>query len=436
MSNELPHSETKGFVRWRSPLLQLAAIAAVGVLVIGLGSTIATRRAGEAEAMAQVRALTDSVAQSVVEPRLTPELIAGDPVALAELDDVVTQHVLDGENVRVKLWSADGRIVYSDEQRLIGEVYELEAETLATLEAGEVVSEISDLDGPENRFEVAEGRLLEVYLPLMGPDGQTFMYESYYVMAQVDAANDRIRSEFAPILIGSLALITMLHLGLAWALNRRLRRNQAERERLLQRAVAAQDLERRRIASDLHDGAVQDLVATTYALSSAEDTVEAAEPEVRDAVHAASTGARASLQSLRSLLVDIYPPNLGAQGLATAIDDLAAPVRARGIRVTVAVDDVDDLDPARRELAYRVVREAAQNVIRHADADECAIRVSREADRLRVTVRDDGAGFDPSTPAEEGHLGLQLLRDAATAAGAQLYVESALGVGTTVRLEA
>ena len=109
MSNELPHSETKGFVRWRSPLLQLAAIAAVGVLVIGLGSTIATRRAGEAEAMAQVRALTDSVAQSVVEPRLTPELIAGDPVALAELDDVVMQGkqlslpVGDGDN------SVDGR---------------------------------------------------------------------------------------------------------------------------------------------------------------------------------------------------------------------------------------------------------------------------------------------------------------------------------------
>mgnify|MGYP001820931625 CR=1 FL=1 len=104
-------------------LFSLAGL--VGTLIIAGGSLWASQRAGEAEAMADVGALRELVAKTVVGPSLSVELLAGDHEALARLDAIVEQRVLDEMTLRVKLWTADGTIVDSDEPRLIGEQYEL-----------------------------------------------------------------------------------------------------------------------------------------------------------------------------------------------------------------------------------------------------------------------------------------------------------------------
>ena len=199
----------------RNPFVQFAVAGLIGLVVISTVSIMASREAGEEEAMTEARRLTQVVANIVVQPALSSELIDGDPTALDALDQVVQARVIEGSTVRVKLWDADGRIIYSDEPRLIGEQYPLEGDKSESLWTGVVVSEISDLEGPENRFEADQGRLLEVYLPLDGPDGRPLLYESYFDFSEVSDASSRIRSAFLPIVVGSLAVMAVLHLVLS-----------------------------------------------------------------------------------------------------------------------------------------------------------------------------------------------------------------------------
>ncbi len=408
----------------------------VGMLAIGGGSVLASQRAGEAEAMSDVRALTQVVAKTVVEPNLSSALVEGDSEAIARLDAVVTNRVLDETTVRVKLWDASGRIVYSDEPSLIGEMYELGPEKNESLWSGDVVSEISSLEGTENRFEAADANeLLEVYLPIDGPDGNPLLYESYFATSEVTDSAARIRAEFVPIVLAALVLMEAMHLGLAWGLSRRMRRSQDERERLLQRAIDSSDVERRRIAADLHDGVVQDLVGTSFSVTAAAESAERFGPELASDLRAAAVGTRRSLQSLRSLLVDIYPPNLHDHGLEAALVDLMAPAASLGIETDLSITGDPDSSREAVTLVYRVVQEAVRNVLRHAEATSLAIHVDATADWMAVVVADDGRGFSAADASSSGHLGLRLLSDLTADAGARFQVDSKPGTGTEIRLE-
>lgn len=386
--------------------------------------------------MAEVRTLTHLVAKTVVEPNLSPELLAGDPRAIEHLDQIVTGRVLDETTLRVKLWSADGQIVYSDEARLIGESYQLGDDETRSLWSGEVVSEISDLEGQENRYEAAiADRLLEVYLPIDGPDGNPLLYESYFTTSEVSESAGRIRAEFAPIIVAALLLMAVLHLGLARRLNTTIERNQAERELLLQRAIDSSNIERRRIAADLHDGVVQDLVGASFAVSAAAESAANQTPELATDLRSAAIGTRRSLRSLRSLLVDIYPPNLHEQGLEAALVDLLAPAANLGIATELTIPADLDPGPDTTALIYRVVQESVRNVFRHANATSLTVSVEQEPGCLAATIADNGTGFSTDQVAGSGHLGLRLLADLTVDAGAGFVVDSKPGAGTTICLQ-
>ena len=230
--------------------------------------------------MTDVKALTQVVAgRPSSNPTCRPLFVDGDPNAVARLDAMVRSRVLDDTTVRVKLWDDSGRIVYSDEPRLIGETYELDEDHRESLWNNTVVSEVSSLDGPENRFENHVDQMLEVYLPIDGPDGVPLLYESYFTVDEVTHSATRIRAEFLPITVGALGVMEAMHLGLAFGLTRRMRRNQRDRERLLQRAINSSDIERRRIAADLHDSVVQELVGASFAVSAAVESASRADAD-------------------------------------------------------------------------------------------------------------------------------------------------------------
>ncbi len=434
VSPSLAPDTSRRFDRLRNPFVQFAIAGVVGMAVIGAGSLLASYRAGEAEAMNDVRARTETLARTVLEPNLSADLLAGDPAAIEALDAIVNRRVLDGSTLRVKLWDATGLVVYSDEHQLIGERYDLDDDKVESLRSGVVVSEVSNLDGPENRFETAN-QALEVYLPVKGPSGEPLLFESYYSMAAVGASSQRIRSEFAPIVVAALLVMQAMHFGLAWGLNRRLRRSQVEREHLMQRAIDSSLLERRRIAADLHDGVVQDLAGTSFAIAAAAEVASRTSPKLASDLRSASAVTRRSLQSLRSLLVDIYLPNLRSQGLEAALVDLLAPAAGIGIHTELVVSGDVDCSLETTALVYRVVQEAVRNVFRHADAQTLAVAVTADHEATVATVGDDGRGFHTSTGSPSGHFGLRMLTDLADEAGACLMVESVPGAGTTIRLE-
>jgi signal transduction histidine kinase len=334
------------------------------------------------------------------------------------------------------LWARDGRIVYSDEPRLIGTRFPLDAEKLDVLRTGATKASLSDLSGPENRYEREQGDLYEVYLPIRAPDGTPLLFETYQRRSAVASTGRRIWMPFAALLLGSLLLLWLVQVPLAWRLGRRLQRTQAEREALLVRAVEASDDERRRIAADLHDGPVQDLAGISYSLSAAAQTEES--PATRSTLEQAAAGTRDAMRRLRSLLVEIHPPNLRASGLEAALADLLAPLQARGVETELRVDAPLGLDEEAERIVYRAAAEALRNVARHAGANRIAVSVERDEIRVRLVVADDGAGFGPEDRErrrEEGHVGLSLLEELAARAGGRLDVRSAPGEGTTFELE-
>ena len=420
----------------KHPVTQFALAGLAVLAVFGLGALLALRSLGHTEALRDARQFATLAGQGIVEPAIGPSLLRGDPAAIAAVDRIVQERVLGERVVRVKLWARDGRVLYSDEPRLIGSRYPLDDAKLDVLRTGRTQAELSDLAGPENRFEQGQGSLYEVYLPVRAPDGTPLLFETYQRTSAVASTGRRIWMPFAALMLASLVLLWLVQVPLAWRLDRRLRRTQEEREALLVHAVEASADERRRIAAELHDGPVQDLAGLSYSLSAAAQTESS--PAARETLDRAAAGTRDSMRQLRSLLVEIHPPNLRASGLEAALADLLAPLEARGMATELTVDPRLDLDDDTERLVYRAAAEAVRNVQRHAQAGGVRVAVTTNGNHVLLEVGDDGAGFAPDERErrrEEGHVGLSLLEELAASAGGRLDVRSAPGEGTTFALE-
>jgi two-component system NarL family sensor kinase len=417
----------------REALVRYVAIGLVAVALVGLLGVWLARRAGEAEAIRDAKDQTQLFAHGSVEPAVSDSIVGGDPRALDAVDRVVEEGVLNDEGVvRVKIWDRSGRIVYSNDPRLIGNRYHLGPEDLAEFKGTKAHAEVSDLSKPENRFERQYGKLLEVYLPIQMPNGHPLRYEAYYRSSFISARGRRIFGEFAPLMVGGLLLLALIQLPLAWWLARRVQRGQEARERLLRRAIEASDVERRRIARDLHDGVVQDLAAVSFSLAaSAEGAPAPYDAELREA--AAET--RHGIGQLRTLLVDIYPPELHRAGLEAALTDVLASASARGLETDLEVDSDTPLRPETEALLFRVAQEAIRNSVKHSGAEHVSVSVQATDGRARLEVGDDGRGFDPTTAGGDGHFGLRAVEELVREAGGELEVDSKLGEGARVTVE-
>jgi signal transduction histidine kinase len=334
------------------------------------------------------------------------------------------------------VWSADGTILFSDESRLIGQRFELGVDELSSLDSGRIDAAVSDLKGPENAYERDIGaKLLEVYLPVHSPNGEPLLFEAYYRYNAVQANGSRLWRSFAPISLGALLMLELVQVPLAWSLARRLRQRLQERESLLQRALDASEVERRQIASDLHDGVVQDLAGVAYALSA-----RARQNGGNDSdSHAVAETVRESIRSLRSLVIDLYPPNLREEGLASALTDLSDRARDNGLAAELDTTGLHDpLPDAVAGLLYRSAQEGLRNAIHHAGASVVHVRVATENRHAVLEVTDDGRGFDDAMLAAReasGHVGLKALRGLLADGGGSIRISSTPGEGTTMTVE-
>jgi two-component system, NarL family, sensor kinase len=415
-----------------SPVVRflLGSLAAMAVVVIGLFFALrsVTIRDSERDTRERVR-LEGAVVEAA---GLTDGVLRGDRRALARLDAVVRRRVKSASIVRVKLWSRDGTILYSDEPRLDGRHFGLSAEETALFANGRADAEISDLGKPENRFERPDGKLLEAHTAIHTPDGTPVLFEIYQRFGSVSASAARLLRMLALPLLGGLLVLLLIQLPLVASLAARLQRGHAERERLLTSAIESSERERRRIASDLHDGVVQDLAGVAFGLAPlAEDAARRGAGEDAGALRDAIARLRAGMREMRTLLVAIHPPSLEITGLEAALHDLLSPLEAEGIATELHMDDGT---PAAEALVYRVAREALRNVQAHAGATRVRVEVSRR----RLVIADDGRGFAPEERArrgEQGHVGLTLLEGLVREADGRLDVRSRPGHGTTVELE-
>jgi len=424
----------------RRLLLQFGAAALVVCAVVALAGSVIIRNTARQEAVHAAAELSDALAGSVVQPALRDAMQSDPAAAVAGLDTVVRNGLLSQSIVRVKLWNPQGTIVYSDERRLIGQSFQLDAHARAALTTPHTTAVISDVNRPENQYERNWSKLLEVYRPVWTPNGSPLLLELYFPYDLVTTRTAQLWRGFGGIMVSTIAAVFALLFPLAWALTREARHAQIQRERLLKRAADASTQEGRRIAASLHDGVVQELAAASFAVSAAADTAETrGDRALAERLDAAAATVRSSVAGLRALLVDVYPPALHNAGLAATLRDLAGLAAGRDLRVDVTVDEAvaQALSPAEQDAVFRIAQECARNSVNHASATQLGVRLQREGDAAVLTVTDDGVGFAPGdmldSPAE-GHLGLRLIGDAARAIDARLEVHSEPGAGTSWRL--
>jgi two-component system NarL family sensor kinase len=415
-----------------SPVVQFLATGLLVVVVLVVVTTLFAQRAARDEAISDASEITGVLAHSVAERSMPTGMVDGDVGALDRFDRQVLPRLVVGDVRRIKIWDRAGTVVWSDEARLIGDTFGLDEEETEVLDDGGTDAEVSDLSEPENQYEADGGSLVEVYTRIESPEGEPLLFEAYFDADEIDDRQAELVAPFRTITVGSLLVLVVVATPLLLVLTRRLNRAADERERLLVAAADASDAERRRIARDLHDGVVQDLAGTTFALSALART--AADADERGQLLQATQSLRSSMRSLRSLLVEIHPPGLAADDLPAALHDLTAGAVDAGVEATVHVGDLDGVADDTVALTWRVAQEAIRNTLRHAHARRLDVDVRRAGTTVVLTVADDGVGFDP-TQVRGSSYGLRGLTSLVSDQGGRLEVTSAPGVGTTVRLE-
>lgn len=218
--------------------------------------------------------------------------------------------------------------------------------------------------------------------------------------------------------------LVLKNVGLSADLRARLDDLRASRQRL----VHAQDLERRRLERNLHDGAQQHLVALKVKLGLAEMLLTRDAEKAKTTLEQLKGDADEALETLRDLARGIYPPLLADKGLVVALESQA---RKATVPVTLEAESVGRYTQDVEATVYFCVLEALQNVQKYADASRVVVRLHGEDDALIFDVRDDGRGFDATT-AKQG-AGLANMHDRADALGGVLEVTSQPRTGTIIR---
>lgn len=213
----------------------------------------------------------------------------------------------------------------------------------------------------------------------------------------------------------------------------RLRKSDAERQRLLSHLVTAQEAERKRIAFDVHDDTLQALAAVRMRLEMLTETLD---PQQLARLGAVEEDIDAASTRLRELLFELRPSALDTDTLGNAVSQLLRE-SFRGHEVFAQV--VDSLQatpsPDTKVVVYRIVQEAVANILKHAGAQHVTVHLDDHDGGMLVTVRDDGAGFDYELARRSqlpGHLGLSTMRERAEIAGGWLGIDTAPGHGTVV----
>lgn len=383
----------------------------------------------EHHALQNSKQATEHLASNVVGPLLDEEVLAGNPTAVERLDERLRPWMGDTSVFEIKLWDKEGRIVYSDDLKLIGKKFGLPHDAVEVLAGRDVPPNLEMQTDEVNTPNAAPEELVEVYVPVTAPDGQKLVFEAYYDDDEVRAEQSSVLFGMAPPFLLALGVLQLAQLFPAVRLARRIQAHEAARSRLLRRAIEASELERQRIARDLHDEVIQELSGLSYVLESEERHG----PEAQRALFGdARRILQDNVRSLRAMTTELYPPDLNRLGLNGALARLGDPLEERGISLELELPPECELDRDRAALFYRVAREALANTAKHSKAATAQLRLRQDGNRAEIRIHDDGCGFDQSLGSPEGHFGLRIMEDTIGEAGGTLQVMSAPGRGTTV----
>jgi PAS domain S-box-containing protein len=207
-------------------------------------------------------------------------------------------------------------------------------------------------------------------------------------------------------------------------------------QQLLKKMVELQDRDRQLVAYEIHDGLVQDITGALMFLEASAETEKGAKAATKQKLEVARKLLQGAINEARRLINGLRPPILDEAGVVSAIEHLAADMATRA-KVDVRFEHevgFSRLAPRLENTIYRIVQEALTNVHRHSRAHQADVRLHQFDQTLRITVRDEGIGFNPAEVAPN-RLGLTGVQERARLFGGTARIISAPGQGTTIDVE-
>lgn len=217
------------------------------------------------------------------------------------------------------------------------------------------------------------------------------------------------------------------------ALFRELEAKEEALQRMIKRTVAAQEEERRRVATEIHDGVTQQLISIWYRVQACERLLERDVSEARAELEVAKSLIGEALNEARAAIYDLRPATLDDLGLVPAIEALTRRTFGPDVEVNVATDVAPDLPTHLETAMYRICQELLNNVRKHAGAGHVEVNLESGPDQLRMVVIDDGKGFDVgayNTIRPETSFGLAGVHERVEMVGGRLDLTSEIGRGT------
>lgn len=436
-------------------------ILVIGMLAVGwwVGNKI------ELGVLQRLGSVTSHYVESFISPHLqslthTPTLNDSDRAALNAL---LSETPLGQKIVAFKIWDRNGRVLYSKDTTLIGRTFPI-GEGLRSALDGFVHAEVSHLNQAEHVSETGSwSRLIETYLPIHAEKLGTVIAAAEFYQAP-DELFREIRSAqlqswlvvAASMLLMYLAIFGLVRRGSQTidAQRRQLRdqvdtlskvvaQNTQLHERVRRAAVrtsAVNERFLRRISADLHDGPAQDLALALMRFESIIDKGSACPAcggspgYTKEHCQVIYTALRSALTELRAISVGLQLPEIerldSTEVAERAVRDF---VRKTGANATLTAEGGQaELPLPVKMTLYRLIQESLANGYRHGGASEQRIALSQADGQLKISIGDNGTGFDPSEAQGSGGSGLEGMRERVEILGGSFQLNTASGQGTVV----
>ena len=409
---------------------------------------------------------TTSVTALYVESFVAPELQSlanTSSLTQPEIDSLQTllspSSPVGQKIVAFRIWSTSGQILYSPNPQLMGRTFAMDGDRGRAAQ-GAVTGDISNLTDPENIYERQQwSHLLEIYLPVRASRSSLIIAvaELYQSPDELEAEvnNDRLMAwglVAAAALLAYVALARVVNQGSkkiisqdselrerVRQLSALLDQNAGLHDRLrraAERSTALNELERRRIGSDLHDGPTQTLAFAMLRLDAVESRLEEAGQSGENELVSVRGALADALGEMRTIAAGLRTPELERATPAEIVRrSVADHERRAGAHATVDIAGIPDQAPLATKIAlYRILSEALSNAAQHGGGEGVKVRVTDSGDgNLIAEVSDKGPGFDVRQRPLQGHLGLTGMRERAELLGGRLELDSRAGGGTRVR---
>lgn len=415
--------------------MRFGATSMLTVLVLAAGAVVLAEKIARDESVDDVAHEAGRMARSLGARHVyaDPEHPSYRP-AMDRLDEQVRAQLADGEVLRVKVWDADGTVMYSDEPRLVGRQYELAPEDRALFGTDDAYAEVTDLDAEENVLDQSLGRrvdvVVEVYAGFESRDGRPLLFEAYFPARGLLHHEQELVSQLVPAMVAGPVIAALALSPIVLGLVRTLRAADDQRMSGVQEIFRARDKERQRLAREIHDHVMPGLTGVLLTLETTSQELERGGSARAVVLRETASQVQAEIRHLRTMLGELRTPAVARLGLADALHDLARPLVEAGIDVRIEPLPTD-LTERQTQLVYGMVGEGLRNAHRHADAEHVWVSVRREDHKLKVLVRDDGRGLRHPAPLRSDH-GLGLLADRLAEVGGELTLGSAEGERGTV----